>query len=397
MEALVPFFGVFTSLIMVYYFIRVKKRNLFLLLYFLCSNILLLTYFVLYFSKNTFLEALCFVHFIPLTYLLGPLLFFYMKYSLRPIRFQKRDFIHLLPAFFCFIYTIPFYLLPFKEKIILAHEIVNISFNFHLKISFFSLELILYCRSIHLLIYAIFSLIYMKLKFYRFIKVHGPLSKELKSYTLFITLLLSLQILIAVYNHGFTSVVQSKFYILFWGIPLHLIFTKLYYFRVMGIGFFLQNFFLFFFPSILTNKKFVLRIFLDKKIKNETNSYIPNDLNFQNKTQILTKKLADYLVESAIIDHHFSLKKMSFELNIPEREISNYLKNNLNTTFCDWKNSLRLDYATNLIDQGNANYMTIQGISQSVGIQSRSKFIDLFKKNKGMTPSEYIKNRIHTK
>ena len=137
MGVLVPFFGLFTSLMMFYYFLKVKKRNLYLLLYYLCSNILVLTYFELYFSNSAFLEAIFFVHFIPISYLLGPLLFLYIKYSFNQVKFQKRDFFHLLPAIFCFLYALPFYFLPFEEKLLVAHEIVNRSFNFHLDISFF--------------------------------------------------------------------------------------------------------------------------------------------------------------------------------------------------------------------------------------------------------------------
>ena len=397
MEVLVPFFGFFTSLMMVYYFIKVKKNNFLLLLYYLCSNMLLLTNFGLHFSKSAFLEAVFFVHFIPLSYLLGPLLFFYIHYTLQPIKFQKRDFLHLLPALLCIVYAIPFYILPFKEKIILAHEIINVSFNFHLKISFFSLEQILYFRSIHLLAYALFSLTYMKLKFYKYVKSHGPLSQDLKSFENFITLLLSLQILMAMYSHGFTSMGLSKFYLVFWGVPSHWIFTKVYFFRMMGIGFFLQNFFLFFFPSILTNRKFDVSILSEKKTHHGFKYGISMDLSFKNQTQMMKEMLADYLVESPFIDNKFSLKQMSFELHMSERDISTYLKSMLNTNFNDWKNGLRLAYAIKLINSGQSNFLTIQGIAQTVGILSRSKFIDLFKKNMGMTPSAYIKNRFDKK
>jgi AraC-like DNA-binding protein len=162
---------------------------------------------------------------------------------------------------------------------------------------------------------------------------------------------------------------------------------------MMGIGFFLQNFFLFFFPSILTNRKFDFKILIDNKNYNEINNGISTDLNFKNKTRRLKSLLADYLVGSPFINNKFSLKKMSFELDMSERDITDYLKNMLHTNFTDWKNKLRLDYAVKLINSGQSNFLTIQGISQSVGILSRSKFIDLFKKNTGMTPSEYIKNR----
>lgn len=397
MEVLVPFFGFFTSFMMIYYFTREKKNNSLLILYYLCSNVLVFSNFELYFSKSPFWEAIFFVHFIPISYLLWPLLFFYMKYSFSPMKFQKRDFFHLLPALFCFLYASPYYFLPFQEKMVLAHEIVNISFNFHLKISFFALEYILYFRSIHLLIYALCSLIYMKLKLHKNMKRYGPLSKDLKNFEYFIMLLVCLQMLIATYSHGFTSMGLSKYYLLCWGIPSHLIFTNLYFFKMMGMGFFLQNFFLFFFPSILTNRKFDVRIFSDKKIHKDTNSALPDDLNFQNYMQKMKTILDDYLVESPFIDNKFSLKKMSFELHVSEREILSYLKNRGNTNFNDWKNGLRLDYAIQLINSGQSNFLTIQGIAQTVGILSRSKFIDLFKKNMGMTPSEYIKNRIQMK
>jgi len=84
---------------------------------------------------------------------------------------------------------------------------------------------------------------------------------------------------------------------------------------------------------------------------------------------------------------------MSIELSISENDISNYLHTSLKTNFTDWKNGLRISHAIKLINSGQSNFMTIQGIAQSVGILSRSKFIDLFKKQMGMTPSEYIKNR----
>lgn len=251
----------------------------------------------------------------------------------------------------------------------------------------------LYLRSIHLMIYGIFSLIYVKVKFYRHVKFYGSLTKDLKSFELFITLLLSLQIIMASYSHGFTSMILSKHYFLFWVDPSHVIFTKLSYFKMLGMGFFLQNFFLFLFPSLLTNKKLNLRILSDKTINQAFKRHETDDLIFRNNSEQMKRILSDYLVKSPFLNHHFSLKRMSFELNISERDISNYFKSTLNTNFVEWKNKLRLDHAIQLIDSGHSSFLTIQGIAHSVGIESRSKFIDLFKKNKGLTPSGYIKNR----
>jgi AraC-like DNA-binding protein len=138
------------------------------------------------------------------------------------------------------------------------------------------------------------------------------------------------------------------------------------------------------------NRKFDVRILSTVKTNNGP---VLSDLNYSDKTQLLASQLEVYLVEFPFFDNKFSLKKMSTSLHISENDITNYLQTSLKTNFTDWKNGLRISHAIKLINSGQSNFMTIQGIAQSVGILSRSKFIDLFKKQMGMTPSEYIKNR----
>jgi AraC-like DNA-binding protein len=138
------------------------------------------------------------------------------------------------------------------------------------------------------------------------------------------------------------------------------------------------------------NRKFDVRILTTVKTNNDP---VFSDLNYSDKTQLLASQLEVYLIEFPFFDNKFSLKKMSISLHISENDITNYLQTSLKTNFTDWKNGLRINQAIKLINSGQSNFMTIQGIAQSVGILSRSKFIDLFKKQMGMTPSEYIKNR----
>jgi AraC-like DNA-binding protein len=138
------------------------------------------------------------------------------------------------------------------------------------------------------------------------------------------------------------------------------------------------------------NRKFDVRIFTSQKTNN---GQAASDLNYASKSQNISNSLEGYLLGFPFFDNKFSLKKMSIELSISENDISNYLHTSLKTNFTDWKNGLRINQAIKLINSGQSNFMTIQGIAQSVGILSRSKFIDLFKKQMGMTPSEYIKNR----
>jgi transcriptional regulator GlxA family with amidase domain len=56
-----------------------------------------------------------------------------------------------------------------------------------------------------------------------------------------------------------------------------------------------------------------------------------------------------------------------------------------------WKNKLRIQQAVKLIDQSQLKYVTIEGIGEMVGFQSRTNFIEVFKEQVGKTPSKYLK------
>ena len=60
--------------------------------------------------------------FVPFLYLLGPLYFFYVKYSIiQNTKLVRLDFLHLLPFVICFLVILPFYLKSGTEKLELYH------------------------------------------------------------------------------------------------------------------------------------------------------------------------------------------------------------------------------------------------------------------------------------
>lgn len=142
MAILAPLFGIFTSFILIYYLSSLNRSNFFLSLFFLCCNLIVLVYYGLHFSKNIFWEGVCFVHWLPLSYLLGPLLFFYVKTTIADNKkLKKWDWLHLIPAFLILCSTLPFTTLPF---FILDFEFILIS------------------RSIHVIIYSLLTYLYFK-------------------------------------------------------------------------------------------------------------------------------------------------------------------------------------------------------------------------------------------
>jgi AraC-like DNA-binding protein len=104
-------------------------------------------------------------------------------------------------------------------------------------------------------------------------------------------------------------------------------------------------------------------------------------------------QLADYLTTAPFIKKDFTLSQMSFDLKIPERNLSAYFNNDLQKTFGEWKNDQRIEYVVKLIEDGHAAVYTIEALSAEAGFQSRSKFIDAFKGRQGVTPSAFIKSK----
>lgn len=394
MEILFPLFGIFTSFILLYYLSALNKSNIFLALFFLCCNLVVLIYYGLHYTHNKFWEGVCFVHWLPLSYLLGPLLFYYTKTTLSESnKLGKWDWIHLLPAFLTIINCLPFTTLPFDEKASIAHEIINVTEKYKINFLFASFEFILLSRSIHLLLYAACSIVYFisisnqtLIKFGRLPSNHSIIKR-------WIFLLGGIQIVISsnsllhmltVFNIHFSF--ESELY-------AQIFSAKDYYFGICGGGFFFQNIFLFLFPKILYGNV-SYRIEKGKaNIIDELKSSLPKKSKEGDNFLEIQEAINNYLQERPFTQKDFSLSQISFDLKISERLLSNYFNNELNITFSEWRKNLRIEYVCKLIEDGESETLTIEAIASNAGFVSRSKFNEAFKEIKGLTPSAYIKSQ----
>ena len=391
-----PLFGIFTSFILIYYLSSLNRSNIFLALFFLCCNLIVLVYYGLHFTKDLFWEGVCFVHWLPLSYLLGPFLYYYVKSTLSENnKLEKWDWLHLLPAVFIIFNCLPFTTLPFDQKASIAHEIVNVTENYTLDFNFVSFEFILLSRSAHLLAYSVFSIVYFFRHAHNVYKTHGTRSSNHGILTKWMLLLCGIQIVIAVNSIGHMSTLYDIKFSIF-GIPSYEIFTEKYYFGICGAGFFLQNIFLFLFPKILYgNVSYTIEKGKDSII-DDIKSNLPKKIKDVSVTEDIEKIIEKYLSTVPYISRDFSLSQMSFDLKIPERFLSNYFNKELKITFSEWRKNLRIDHVCKMIEQGESKNLTIEAIATNAGFASRSKFIDAFKERKGVTPSAFIKsaNRI---
>jgi AraC-like DNA-binding protein len=380
MEMLTPFFGLFTSFILFYYRKDFNRSNLYLALFFLCSNLIVLVYFGLHFSKTPFWEGVFFVNFMPLSFVIGPLLFYYVKYAVADDKnISPKDYLHLIPALLVVIYSFPYTSLPFSKKIEIAHHIQAVTQDYDFTISFFSLKNMLFIRPFHLLLYCIISLVYFILDTKKRKAIYGQLPVNYSIIKNWIYILVGLQLFISLYCllDSYADFILNDY---------SGIINQENYFRFLGIAFFLQNILLFLYPKIL----FDTISYPDPTFAKTRPSQIKKG-NSSDTNQNITLQLEKYMVMSTFILPGFNLSKMALDLQLSERVLSNYFNTELKISFSEWKNNQRIDYACKMITEGKADKLTVEGISLNVGFSSRSKFIDAFKERKGVVPSTFIK------
>lgn len=393
MGIIFPLFGIFTSFILIYYLSSLNRSNAFLALFFLCCNVVVLIYYGLHYTQDPFWEGICFVHFLPLSYLLGPLLFYYVKTMVTDNhRLEKFDLLHLIPAVFILINCLPFTTLPFDQKAQIAHEIINVTEKYSLDFQFVSFEFILVSRTLHLVAYCIFSLIYFNRHARKTKAVLGQLATNHQFLKRWIYLLCGIQFIISSNSllHMLTVVginfdFQSDAY-------TQIFTSKQHYFAVAGGGFFLQNFFLFLFPKILYGNVSFNPQNGNSTIFNEFKSAIPKKRKHLEINADIEEELQSYVLTFPFTKKDFTLAQMSFDLKISERALSLYFNTVMGITFSQWRKKIRIDYAIELMNAGESKKITIEAISSKAGFASRSKFIDAFKEQVGITPSAYIKS-----
>ena len=349
-----------------------------------------MVYFGLHYSKIEFWEGICFVHFLPLSFLLGPALFFYVKNTVSEHKkLYRSDLLHLFPAVFTFFATLPFTTLPLATKTAMAHKIVNITEDYNLNFQWVTFEQILYGRSIHLVVYCTASILYFLWNKRHLMQKYEALPSNHRLIQKWIFSLIFLQLVIATNSLGHMLTIYAHNYAIL-GIPSTVIFSEARFFAICGGGFFVQNFILFLFPKILYGN---VSYEIDKAPATILQEIKSNLAKKSTAYRNLDQEIQNYLDRNPFVQKDFSLSQMSFDLKIPERFLSNYFNKELDKTFGEWKNDLRIEFACQLINEGNAKRITIEAISTDAGFVSRSKFIDAFKVRKGVTPSVYIKEK----
>jgi AraC-like DNA-binding protein len=104
--------------------------------------------------------------------------------------------------------------------------------------------------------------------------------------------------------------------------------------------------------------------------------------------RIASKLKAHVFDEKLYLEANLNLFKLAKMTGVSTQNISQTLSQFLETTFFDFVNQARIEEAKNLLKE---NKKTVLEVSELVGFNARSSFYKAFKKETGMTPSEFKK------
>jgi AraC-like DNA-binding protein len=93
--------------------------------------------------------------------------------------------------------------------------------------------------------------------------------------------------------------------------------------------------------------------------------------------------------EKPFTDGELSVQTLAEKLSIPAHHLSQTINERLGQTFADFVNSYRVEEAKRRLLDPAFKHLSLLGIAEEVGFNSKSSFNSIFKKHTSMTPSEF--------
>jgi len=356
--------------------------------------------YILVFSKSRLLVALVFVHPIFLMYLVGPMLYWYVRSVLTDdSRLKKKDLWHLLPALIFLLSVIPYLFTPWAEKIenadLLIASISNLkTIHSSLLYNFIPQAVIFISRPALALCYTLASIvIFIRWAHQR--RNAGVLSQQRYLIRWLTVLLGFFLILLVSLLLALTEAYSYKNLNLYFTLELLQLFS--------GIGLTGMLISPFFFPSLLYGMprfpveekgiriRALSRDQADEAIRQRKGPDFETDylVGIEDKVNRCMEELKPYLQSEC------NLAYISKMIGVPAHHLGYYFREVKKQPFNDFRNEWRIKHAKDMIRGGKTDELTLEAIGHTSGFSSRNTFYLCFKKVEGITPSVYASNVHH--
>ena len=383
------------SVLLVTYNWRINKNTIYLGAFFSILSTYGLTHYFTIYANSPFWLAVFYNNFSPFYFLTGPLLLFYYRGTLTDnSKLRAADIIHFIPFLVQLVGIFPYLLTPFSYKVGIASEILNdLNLISQFKVNWITSPLVNFLGRPILVFLYLGYLTYL-------LWLHKPKSNKAKVSVQQFNLIYRWLIILEVT----TAILIVNFFILSWSLSNQTVtatmvnsqFTHFF----SGIAFFCMSFMLLLFPRIL----YGMPIYNSQSLTytaNKVDDNIKINSTYKETSEIslshndpfleLVDKINTYLIEEEpYINPDFTINELSASLKVPVHHVSYCLNTLMNVKFTSLRTQLRIQYATKLLDSGQADELSMDGIGKKSGFSTRSNFYNAFKTETGMTPSEYL-------
>jgi len=355
------------------------SRYMLAISFFSLSWLMLTNY--LFLSKNIYFHPHLFRTASPLTYLIIPCGFLYVRSILYNEKSARNlDWLHFMPAFLHTIELLPYYIKSADDK---QEELSTVLA--HLNDVMYLDEGLLPTHT-HMLLKVTLGFVYVVYQFYiihEFIKTKNIKPGSTAWYTCNWLRLLTfaygaLAMLILLIATVHIPLLEENAYLLV-AICLCVVYT-------------LTIFFLFFKPHMLYGQVLHPQFTI---VENEANGKkkAPKK-TILNKQQLKTYRtqIEQYFSDTKpYLRPGFSAKDMEKETGIPRHHLSEAINTEYGMHFSDLVNRLRIDYVSNQLNLTELEHLTLEAIAEKAGFNSRTTFFHAVKKFTGQTPTAFIR------
>jgi AraC-like DNA-binding protein len=379
--------GLFLSVILLCFNAGNYKSAIYLGAFFLLVSLYSFTVWVFLYSKSVFLVSIVSASIPFLFYMIGPMLYWYVRSVLTDDpRLERRDLWHLLPMIIYLFVIFPYIFTPYTLKVEVAKAIVNDPaylevYRFTVLADLLNVQFVYLSRPILVLGYSLWS----AGLFIRYKRDIGESIVFPKQHFMSVWLFVLLGFLLIL--------VISHILLLLRPVSVFATFNVFQVLSGAGLVGLLVSPFLF--PGILYG--------LPRLPESALNA---RDAGEKYAVQGVAKRHAsgfesDYLIiigikaDSVMLElqpflkQDCNLAKMSELLGIPVHHLGYYFREVKKQPFTDYRNGWRVTYAKKLIMGGLTNFMTLEAIGLLSGFSNRNTFFTAFKKIEGISPGVF--------
>lgn len=312
-----------------------------------------------------------------LQFIFGPALFLYVReVTVGKVRNRLVDLFHFLPAFAIFLFTLPFLLEDYGEQL----NFIESTYSGPAGLASAIFE---FLSTLHVWGYIVLSMLTL-FSYRRRIRESFSSVEEINLGWLnnFLTGM------IAVY-----TAFIGLHVLIFFGIDM-LLFTIITTLIGSAAVYYLAFLFLRYINSLSHTVQVVREEEREEEpvpVKKQESKYSSSPLTEEDLDRHWQALVTLMESEQLYLQQELSLSGLAEKVGIPRQYLSQVINRKAGVNFYDFINSYRLEEFVRLVAlPENSNY-TILSIAFDAGFNSKASFNSFFKKSKGMTPSQYIK------